>query len=156
MPTLQLSCGHSPALPGTEDRRASQEPLSPFQSPGLFLEPLESKAVPRSASCLPRVKRSAVLLPPPPPCPQPAKQDVSWLKSLWKGKAAGHVPHPQTSLRAWGLATASSGCCPLTACVWTPSVPPISVWGGAVSEDSGEVPACLALGCLPGQGKGSP
>ena len=57
-PALQVSCGHSPALPGT-GLRASQGPLSPFQSPGLSLRPSEPGPVPRSASCLLRVKRSA-------------------------------------------------------------------------------------------------
>ena len=58
-PALQVSCGHSPVLPGTEGLRASQGPLGPFQSPGLSLRPSEPGPVPRSASCLLRVKKSA-------------------------------------------------------------------------------------------------
>ena len=58
-PALQVSYGHSPALLGTEGLRASQGPLGPFQSPGFSLGPSEPGPVPRSASYLLQVKRSA-------------------------------------------------------------------------------------------------
>lgn len=54
-PSCLVAAGCSPGARGSE---ASQEPRDPFQSPGLLLQPFEYRAVPRRASCLPRVKQS--------------------------------------------------------------------------------------------------
>lgn len=93
MQTEQCSRGRGHELLGTGDLGALQEPLGPSQTPGLFLETSESQAIPRCASCLPRLRRSAALLPSPPPCLAP-QIECFLADSPLEGKAAGHAPHP--------------------------------------------------------------
>lgn len=139
----QRSCGHGPALLGTEDLRASQEPLDPSQSPGFFLELSESWAVPKSASCLPRVKRSTILLPSPSHCPLPLKQYTSWLKASGRERLQG-IPQP---------------CWPAQVAAGRLHIRPrplllLLSQSTGVGGDSGEIPTCLACGCPPMQDRG--
>lgn len=97
-PALQVSCGHSPALPGTEGLRTSQGPPRPLPVPwplpwatgawtcsqGCFL-PSQGEEVSRPPAISPTL---AAALP---------KRDTSWPKSLWKGKAVGRLPDPHLS-----------------------------------------------------------
>lgn len=141
-PLPQRSCGHGPALLGT-DLRASQEPLGPSLSPGFFLEPSESWAVRKSASCLPRVKRSTILLPSPSHCPLPLKQYTSWLKASGRERLQG-ITQP-----CWP-AQVAVGCLHIRP---RPLLLLLSQSTG-VGGDSGEIPTCLACGCLPMRNRG--